>query len=97
MLEEFITAKEAATIMKRTSDYVRKLCASGELKGAYKFGATWIIPKSSVENFSPKPRGFALFWQKYHEEQKTKEEKLKDEITNAIENAMKGNNTHDQQ
>lgn len=77
MLEGFITAKEAATIMKRTSDYIRKLCVSGRLKGAYKFGTTWIIPKLSVENFSPQPRGFAAFWQKYHAEQKERQQMLK--------------------
>ena len=83
MLEGFITAKEAATIMKCTSDYVRKLCASGRLQGAYKFGATWIIPKVSVESFSPQPRGFAAFWQKYHAEQKEKRQQLIEKINSA--------------
>ena len=86
MLEGFITAKEAAVILNRTSDYIRKLCANGELEGASKFGATWIIPKSSVENFSPKPRGFALFWEKYHAEKKAEEQKLKNEINEVIKN-----------
>ena len=91
MLEGFITAKEAAVILKRTSDYIRKLCASGQLKGAYKFGATWIIPKLSVESFSPRPRGYAAFWQKYRAEQKEKEQKLREEINTAISEATKEN------
>ncbi len=97
MLEEFITAKEASVIMKRTSDYVRKLCTKGELEGAYKFGATWIIPKSSVDKYSPKPRGFKLFWEKYHAEQREKEKKLMTEINIAIENGKKEGDTNDKQ
>ena len=95
MLEGFITAKEAAVMLNRTSDYIRKLCANGEFEGAYKFGATWIIPKSAVENFSPKPRGFALFWEKYHAEQKEKQQKLKDEINSAIKNVTQEGEIYD--
>lgn len=80
MLDGFLTAKEAAQIIHRTSDYVRKLCANGELAGAYKFGSTWIIPQSSVENYSPKPRGFAAFWKKYRAEQKALQEEIHDAI-----------------
>ena len=91
MLEDFITAKEAAMILNRTSDYIRKLCASGQLQGAYKFGATWIIPKRSVENFSPRPKGYAAFWQKYRAAQKEKEQKLREEIHAAINKTSKEN------
>ena len=91
MLEDFITAKEAATILNRTSDYIRKLCASGQLQGAYKFGATWIIPKLSVENFSPRPKGYAAFWLKYRAEQKEKEQNLREEIHAAINKTSKEN------
>ena len=33
-LEKYITANDAAKIMSKTSDYVRKLCAKGEIVGA---------------------------------------------------------------
>ena len=91
MLDGFITAKEAALLLHKTSDYIRKLCASGELEGAYKFGSTWIIPKSAIDNFSPKPRGFAAFWKKYHEEQKV----LQEEIHAAIQNGRKEEAYHE--
>ena len=68
-LEKYITANDAAKIMSKTSDYVRKLCAKGEIVGAIKFGSVWLIPKDAIEKFTPKLRGFALVKKKYLDEQ----------------------------
>ena len=68
-LEKYITANEAAKIIKKTSDYVRKLCANGEIEGAIKFGSAWIIPREAIEKFPPKLRGFAIIKKKYLDEQ----------------------------
>ena len=91
MLEGFITPKEAALILHKTSDYIRKLCANGELPGAYKFGSAWLIPQSAVDNFKPKPRGFAAFWEKYRAEQSA----LQEELHTAIKNEGRGVLSHD--
>lgn len=45
---EFITAKQAAEKWGVSARRVQILCAQGRVKGAYRFGKSWMIPKGAV-------------------------------------------------
>lgn len=45
---DFITAKEAAEQWGVTPRRVQILCSNGSIKGAYRFGKSWMIPKNAV-------------------------------------------------
>ncbi len=45
---DLITVKEAASKWNISERRVQKLCSDGRVKGAYKFGASWMIPKTAV-------------------------------------------------
>jgi excisionase family DNA binding protein len=55
--ENYVTTTEAARIIKKTADLIAKLCQSGRLPGAEKIGNTWLIPRASVESYTPGKRG----------------------------------------
>ena len=55
--ENYVTTVEAAEIMKKGANLVAKLCQAGRLSGAEKMGNTWMIPRESVLNYIPGPRG----------------------------------------
>ena len=60
MMENYLTAEEAARYLKRTTSLVCKLCVHGKLVGAKKMGKKmWIIPEQSVFEYKPGPQGFA--------------------------------------
>lgn len=45
---DLITVKEAASKWNISERRVQKLCSDGRVKGAYKFGASWMIPKTAL-------------------------------------------------
>ena len=45
---EFITVKEAAEKWQVSARRVQILCSSDRIKGAYRFGKSWMIPSSAV-------------------------------------------------
>lgn len=55
--KECITQKEAMTILHIDSARVSRLCNAGRFPGAFQVGRTWLIPRASVENYQPLPRG----------------------------------------
>lgn len=60
MFEDFMTADQAAEYINRSKSLICKLCVRGELTGAKRIGKKmWLIPKSSIENYTPGPQGFA--------------------------------------
>jgi hypothetical protein len=65
----YITATEAATITGKKIRMIATLCQSGRLPGAEKIGNTWLIPRASVESYTPGRRG-----------PRTKKEKLSGEL-----------------
>ena len=55
---DLITVKEAASKWNVSERRVQKLCSDGRIKGACKFGISWMIPKTAVlptQNKSDKP------------------------------------------
>ncbi|MDR1915477.1 MAG: helix-turn-helix domain-containing protein [Synergistaceae bacterium] len=69
--EGYVTATEAAAIIGKKIRMIAVLCQSGRLPGAEKIGNTWLIPRASVESYSPGKRG-----------PRTKKEKLSAEMEN---------------
>ena len=45
---EFITVKEAAEKWQVSVRRVQILCSDGRIKGAYRFGKSWMIPTTAV-------------------------------------------------
>jgi hypothetical protein len=69
-LDEYITITEAAKVLNKTVSMVGRLCRSGKFDGAEKKGnAAWLIPRASVESYTPGRRG-----------PRTKKEKLSGEL-----------------
>ena len=72
MLEGFMTVKEAANLIGRSTGHLRQLCITGQMPGAQKVGNTWVIPRSSVETYKPGPQGFAAVWEQRRAEKAAK-------------------------
>ncbi len=45
----YYTAEQAATILQKHPDTIRRLCKRGELAGARKFGGEWYIPRATID------------------------------------------------
>lgn len=58
-MDDVIGTTEAIEMTGYDRSHIVKLCKLGKLPGARKIGHDWIIPRSSVENYQPGPRGFA--------------------------------------
>jgi hypothetical protein len=57
-LNDYVTAAEAAQILNKTVGMIGRLCRSGKFPNAEKKGtAAWLIPRDSVLNYVPGPRG----------------------------------------
>jgi hypothetical protein len=57
-LDEYVTITEAARLLNKTVGMVGRLCRAGKFLGAEKKGsAAWLIPRASVLNYTPGPRG----------------------------------------
>lgn len=54
MSPEYLTADEVAEVIRKSPDYVRRLCASGELP-ARKLGNEWRIHAAALEQFMTTP------------------------------------------
>jgi excisionase family DNA binding protein len=67
--EGYITVADAAKLSGKGIKMIARLCQSGRLPGAEKIGNTWLIPRASVESYSPGKRG-----------PRTKKEKLSAEL-----------------
>ena len=55
--ENYIDQLTAANMLKITQGRISQLCQEGRFDGATKIGWSWVIPRSSVENFQRKRRG----------------------------------------
>ena len=49
---EYVSNKEATQILDVNESRIRQLINAGRLPGAFKFADTWLIPRSSVENYT---------------------------------------------
>jgi predicted DNA-binding transcriptional regulator AlpA len=57
-IDDYVTASEAAKMLGKTSGMIWVLCKDGKLPGAKKMGnAAWLIPRASVESYTPGKRG----------------------------------------
>jgi hypothetical protein len=52
-LEKYISAAEAAEIMKKDTSHVARLCKLGKLPGALLLGKRWFIPRESATAYYP--------------------------------------------
>jgi predicted DNA-binding transcriptional regulator AlpA len=69
-IDDYVTASEAAKMLGKTSGMIWILCKDGKLPGAKKMGnAAWLIPRASVESYTPGKRG-----------PRTKKERVSDEL-----------------
>ena len=69
-LNDYITITEAAKVLNKTVSMVGRLCRAGKFNGAEKKGnAAWLIPRASVESYTPGKRG-----------PRTKKERLSSEL-----------------
>jgi excisionase family DNA binding protein len=49
----YYTSEQAAIILQKTPDTVRRLCQRGEIPGARKIGREWLIPRASIDPTPP--------------------------------------------
>jgi len=56
-LSEYVTVTEATKIMGKAASMIARLCQDDKLPGAKKIAKTWMIPRESVLNYTPGPRG----------------------------------------
>jgi excisionase family DNA binding protein len=45
----YYTPEQAAIVLQKHPDTVRRLCQKGKIEGARKFGGEWLIPRSSID------------------------------------------------
>jgi excisionase family DNA binding protein len=64
----YLTVSEVAESLGITAIRVQQLCQDGRL-GAVKFARDWLIPRASVESYTPGKRG-----------PRTKKERMSDEL-----------------
>ena len=84
--EDFVSAREAAQMLKVTPTRIGFLCRHGRFAGAEKIGSGWIIPREAVLNHKrlqpgAKPRNQAdkeLLLQALRENNSLKEELIHD-------------------
>jgi hypothetical protein len=56
-IENYVTSTEASKMIGRVARVISQLCQDGKLPGAKKIAKTWLIPRASVLNYTPGPRG----------------------------------------
>ena len=56
-LEDYVDQITAARMLNVTQGRISQLCSEGRFQGATKIGWSWIIPKTSIENFERYKRG----------------------------------------
>lgn len=57
ILDEYVTAEDAANLINRKVSLIRTLCRAGRLNGAEKIGTNWLIPREAILNYRPAKRG----------------------------------------
>ena len=55
--KDYVNQSEAAKILKLTQGRISQLCSDGSFEGAVKIGWSWIIPKTTLENYPRQKRG----------------------------------------
>ena len=45
----YYTSEQAAVILQKHPDTVRRLCQKGKIEGARKIGGEWLIPRISID------------------------------------------------
>jgi excisionase family DNA binding protein len=53
----YMTIEEAATLSGRKISMISRLCREGRLSGVIKMGAQYLIPRQSIESYTPMRRG----------------------------------------
>ncbi len=57
MLESpYYTPEQAAIILQKHPDTIRRLCQQGKIEGARKIGGEWLIPRASIDPIPPAPQ-----------------------------------------
>lgn len=54
------TPEQAAVILQKHPDTVRRLCKRGELEGARKIGGEWYIPRTTIDPPTPSEKPVTL-------------------------------------
>ncbi|MDR1515306.1 MAG: helix-turn-helix domain-containing protein [Synergistaceae bacterium] len=79
----YITVAEATKLSGKGIKMIARLCQTGKLPGAEKIGNTWLIPRASVESYTPGKRG-----------PRTNREKLTDELAGIREELATSKGEH---
>ena len=58
-LDDYISLSEAAKLFGHHKNFWARLCQQGKLPGARKIGRMWVVPRKSIQNYTPGPQGFA--------------------------------------
>ena len=58
-IDDYISLSEAAKLFGHYKNFWARLCRQGELPGARKMGRIWVVPRESVQNYTPGSQGFA--------------------------------------
>ena len=56
-IDEYVTVSEVVQMTGKAASMIARLCQTGKLPGAKKIAKTWMIPRESVLNYTPGPRG----------------------------------------
>jgi excisionase family DNA binding protein len=62
----YYTPEQAAIILQKHTDTVRRLCQKGKIEGARKIGGEWLIPRSSIDPPAPQEKPATPQKQKEH-------------------------------
>jgi hypothetical protein len=54
---DYVTTIEASVLIGKCESMIARLCQTGRLRGARKIGKSWLIPRASVESYTPGRRG----------------------------------------
>ena len=47
----YYTPEQAAIVLQKHPDTVRRLCQRGKIEGARKIGGEWLIPRATIDPF----------------------------------------------
>ncbi len=60
----YYTPEQAAIILQKHPDTVRRLCQKGKIDGARKIGGEWLIPRTTIDPPAPQQKPATLQVQK---------------------------------